>query len=126
MRSAPAACAAALLALSAGAWACGHCMEDKVAATYDHAVVTKAIGNGKVVVFAEVSGRGDPAALARTARRAASKVRDVVPGTVRVSQGPVTVSFAMNTATLSPEEALAAAERAAAGGMKLTLLTVMR
>jgi hypothetical protein len=118
--------AAGLIAFSPGTWACGYCVEDKVAATYDHAVVTKAIGNGRVVVFAEVSGSGSAAGLARAARRAAGRVRDVDPGSVRVSLAPVTVSFAMSTTALSAEGALAAAERAATGGLRLKLLTVMR
>ena len=126
MRAVRVVFAAGLIALSPGAWACGYCVEDKVAATYDHAVVTKAIGSGRVVVFAEVSGGGSAAALSQAARRAAARVREVDPASVRVSQTPVTVSFVMNTAALSPGEALAAAERAAAGRLKLTLLTVMR
>lgn len=124
MKGMRAAFAAGLVGLSTGAWSCGYCVEDKVAATYDHAVVTKAIGKGRVVVFAEVSGGGSPAALAGAARRAAARVREVDPGSVRVSQAPVTVSFAMSAA-ISPQEALGAAERAA-GGIKLTLLSVMR
>jgi hypothetical protein len=118
--------AAGLIALSPGAWACGYCVEDKVAATYDHAVVTRAIGKGHVVVFAEVSGSGNAAALAKVAGRAAAKVRDIDPGSVRVAEVPAVVSFALDAKGRSPAEALAATERASAGRFKLTLLTVMR
>lgn len=120
------ACAVALLALSPAAWACGYCVEDKVAATYDHAVVSNAVAKGRVVVFAEVSGGGSAATLARAARRAAARVREVDPGSVRVAETPPTLSFAMSAKGITPAEALAAAERAAAGGLRLTLLTVMR
>ena len=36
--------------------ACGHCIEDKVAATYDYSVLTRAAHDGHVVVFTEVRG----------------------------------------------------------------------
>ena len=125
MRMRP-ACAAALLAVAPAAWACGYCVEDKVAATYDHAVVKRAIGRGEAVVFAEVSGATDAASLTRKARRAAARLKDVDPGSIRVNETPPTISFALRSRARSPAEALAAAERAAAGGVKLTLLTVMR
>ena len=41
---------------SGSAYACGACIEDKVAATYDHAVVTKATAKGQVVVFGTFDG----------------------------------------------------------------------
>lgn len=97
-----------------------------MAATYDHAVVTRAIAKGQVVVFAEVSGGGSPATLVKAARRAAARVREVDPGSVRVAETPATLSFAMNGKALSPAAALAAAERGAGGAFRLQLLTVMR
>jgi hypothetical protein len=124
-RLARSAVIAALLAVPA-AWGCGYCVEDKVAASYDHAVVTNAIGKGQVVVFAEVSGEGGEAALVKTARRAAGQVKGIDRGSVRVTAVPATVSFALNPKARSPAEALAAAETAAGGRVKLRLLTVMR
>jgi len=46
-----------LLALVGGtAQACGYCVEDKIAATYDHAVVTRALAEKHHVVFLHVDG----------------------------------------------------------------------
>ena len=119
-------CAAVFVVAAPAAQACGYCVEDKVAATYDHAVVSRAIARGEVVVFAEVSGGANAASLTRKARRAAAQLKEVDRTSIRVAETPATLSFAMRSRTRSPAEALAAAERAAAGGVKLTLLTVMR
>lgn len=120
------ACAVAMLAVAQAASACGYCVEDKVAATYDHAVVSRARERGDVVVFAEVSGAMGAASLTRKARQAAARLKDVDPASIRVNETPATLSFALRGGGRLPAEALAAAERAAAGGVKLTLLTVMR
>ena len=110
--------AAAVLALAApAALACGVCIEDKVAAAYDHAVVTRAVDRGWVVVFAEVKGAGDAAAAAR-------RLGGVDASSVRVSQQPGSLSFALDPRRRSPREALAAIERAAAP-LRLELLKVM-
>jgi hypothetical protein len=91
--------AKALVAACASVWcmgplyACGTCAEDKIAATYDHAVVQAAARAGKVVVFCEVRGPFAPAKLAAAARR----VRGVDPGSIRVSQEPSALSFALDT-----------------------------
>ncbi|MBC8021534.1 MAG: hypothetical protein H7Y14_00325, partial [Burkholderiales bacterium] len=46
------------------ALACGICLEDKVAATYDHGMVMRATSRGQVVVFAEPRAPIDGARLA--------------------------------------------------------------
>ena len=120
------ACAVALLTVAQAAWACGYCVEDKVAATYDHAVVSRARERGDVVVFAQVSGAMDAASLTLKARQATARLKDVDPGSIRVNETAATISFALRSRNQTPAEALAAAERAAAGRVKLTLLTVMR
>src|SRR5262245_17603156 len=47
---------AALLAASGAALGCGYCVEDKIASTYDHAVVTRAIGARHHVVYFHIDG----------------------------------------------------------------------
>jgi len=125
-RLASAALAAALAALAPAAFACGVCVEDKVAATYDHGVITKALGRGHVVVFAEVKGKDSAASLTRAARKAALGVRGVDRASVRVAEQPTMLSFALDGSVRTPAQALAAIERAAASRVKLDLLKVMR
>ena len=74
-----------LLAIAAPAavWACGVCIEDKVAATYDHAVVQRAAATGKAMVYCEIHGSLDT----RRWQGAARQVRGLDPASVRVSQG---------------------------------------
>jgi hypothetical protein len=111
----------------AAAQACGVCIDDKVAAAYDHAVVTRAADRGLVVVFAEVRGHGAAAQFVPAARRAAARVKGVVAASVRSAEAPAALSFALDTRVRSPDAALAAVEEAAAkSGVKLALLKVLR
>ena len=74
--------------------ACGHCKEDKIAATYDYAVVSAARRNKQTVVFAELRGAIGP--LSQTCdwlRQQAEVSPGVIHGTVRVSLEPAAVSF---------------------------------
>ena len=56
---------AALLALSQQALACGYCVEDKIAAVYDHATVTHALAQKHQVAFFHVEGALAPGAARR-------------------------------------------------------------
>jgi len=120
--------AAALAALaSSGALACGVCVEDKIAATYDHAVVTEAAARRHVVVFAAVEGSGVPAEASRAVKEAAAKLKGVDRGTVRAADSPRALSFALDPRSATPEAALAAIQRAPrAAGVRLTLIRVLR
>ena len=109
------------------AQACGVCVEDKVAAAYDHAVVERARENGEVVVFAQVRGRGTSADSVGAAREAAGRVPGVVARSVRTSEDSEAISFAMDPRGRSPEAVLSAVERAAGrAAVKLELLKVLR
>jgi hypothetical protein len=86
---------AALLAATTAALACGYCVEDKIAATYDHAVLTKAFARKHHVVFMHVDG----AVPSRAAlERAAYAAPGVDAGSVRVAADLLTVSFAYDPA----------------------------
>jgi len=125
---------AALLALGAGhalgaapAAACGHCLEDKIAATYDYAVLAAAARHGHVVVFAELRGpaAGASPALRAWVRRALAALPGVDPGTVRVSLDPPAASFACDPARGAPARLVAAASpRLAAKGLSLVTLKI--
>jgi hypothetical protein len=126
IRIAARAAVALTLAIPA-AHACGVCVDDKVAAAYDHAVIEQARARGHVMVFAEVRGRGTAAQFVGAARKAAARVWGIAPRSVRVAEAPAALSFALDDGAVSPGEALAAVEKGAhASGVSLTLLKVMR
>ena len=86
---------AGLLLVSGQALACGYCVEDKIAATYDHAVITQALAAKHYVAFLHVDGVAkNRAALEKAAYSAPAVDR----GTVRVSADLLTVSFAFDPA----------------------------
>ena len=115
--------AAALTALAPSAsQACGACVEDKIAATYDHAVVLQAATRGDVMVVCEVSGALD----AKQLKQAVQRVRGVKPQSVRVSAQLAAVSFAVDLAVRSPQDAVAAAQRSLAPGSRLSIVHLGR
>lgn len=84
----------ALLAILLGwgtAQACGYCVEDKIAAVYDHAVVSRAVAARHEVVFLHVEGTATRRALEQAANAAGAD-----RGSVRVSADLLTVSFAFD------------------------------
>jgi hypothetical protein len=112
---------ALLLLGGSTALACGFCVEDKVAAVYDHAVVSRAREAGRVMVFAEVEGAGAAGERVRAVRKAAARVKAIDAASIRVSEAPAMVSFALDPRERSPQLALAAAERGAPGARLLLL-----
>jgi hypothetical protein len=121
-----AAIASACSVLPLASAGCGVCIEDKVAATYDHAVVIRAIERRHVVVFASGEGAAAPGSE-RALKAGAARVRGIDRASVRSAAAPLAVSFALDANVRTPEDALAAVERAAAvPGLRLTLLRVMR
>jgi hypothetical protein len=84
----------AVLAFLAGeAAACGYCVEDKIAATYDHAVVTGALAQGHHVVFFHVDG---PPVTRRALENAVSSVAGIDRRSVRISPDLLTLSVAFD------------------------------
>lgn len=105
----------------ATALACGVCIEDKMAATYDHAVVTRAMEHRHVVVFCEIRGEMQAARL----RKAASRVAGIDIATVRTSAEPAALSFVVDPRKQSPEAAVARLQRALDAKTKITLLRTL-
>ena len=101
--------ATALAAGAPAASACGVCVDDKVAATYDHALIERAAANRQQVVFVAVDGPVDGGALG--AKVAKANVKGVVAGTVRVSAAPAAFSFVL-AAREDPARAVAGFRRA--------------
>jgi hypothetical protein len=110
----------ALLMYGGIALACGVCVEDKVAATYDHAVVQRAAARGQVVVFCEIVGPVDAARIRKAARSVAALDAD----SVRVSEVPAAISFVVD-AKQSPQAAASAIQRGLAKGIELKVLRLM-
>ncbi len=112
---------AGLLTLAAASWPCGVCVEDKVAATYDYAVVQQAASKGRLMVFCEVGGAVDASRI----RNAARQVRGLDRSSVRLSTQPAALSFALDPAQLSPQAAVAALQRAVAPGTRLAIVKLV-
>jgi hypothetical protein len=109
--------------------ACGQCIEDKIAATYDHAVLTRAARDGHVVVFADIRGpaAGAGPALKAFIVRTLASTRGIDVGTVRVSLDPPAASFACDPARHAPKELLASVNpRLATKGLRLAVIEIDR
>ena len=117
-------------ALAAGApaagLACGACDEDKIAATYDHAVIDSAIAQHRQVVFVAIEGPVDARSIRARVAAAAAKVRGVRGETLRTSLAPPAFSFALDT-TRTPDAAVAEFRKAVGdSSARLTVVRIMR
>lgn len=101
--------------------ACGVCVEDKVAVTYDHAVVQRAAAKGDVVVFCELAGPIDRARLLAAARGTPGVRR----ASVRVSTQPAALSFVVEPKLRSPQTAVDAIQRTVGPGTRLTIVQLL-
>ena len=98
--------------------ACGICDEDKVAGTYDHAVVHHANLQRRIMVFCEVHGSLD----SRRLKAAVHRIRGVDPASLRTSANPATLSFALDSRRQSPQSAVDALQALALPGSQLTIV----
>ena len=126
-RIAVATFAALTLVASAAALAhaCGQCLEDKIAATFDAGVRERAARIGHVVVFTEVKGpaAGAPPSLQEFIVRTLAATRGVDAGSVRVSLDPPAAAFACDSRVRASILA-AASPRLAARRLSLAVLRV--
>jgi hypothetical protein len=117
--------AGALTMASGALFACGACIEDKIAATYDHATVTAAAAKGDRVVFGAIDGPIDTRQVSERLRATAPKIHGVRQGTVHASTAPPAFSFAMDRRAQPAEAAVAELEqRLAIPGLRLTVIRV--
>ena len=119
--------AAALLALSQQAFACGICVEDKMAAVYDHATVTRALAQKHQVAFFHIDGALLPGAATRRELEALSNgASGVDKGTARASVESASLSVAFDPQRTTVASLQAALERRLAARKKsLMRLDVM-
>lgn len=92
---------AALLFLAGEAAACGYCVEDKIAATYDHAVVTRALERGQHLAFFHVEGPEPRPEATRRALEDAASMAGVEKASVRISPDLLTLSLAFDPRRVS-------------------------
>ena len=125
-RAMPLIALAAGATLAASSLACGVCIEDKVAATYDYSIVMTAIAKHHVVVFGQIEGAVDMQAAVAKIAAAAPHLRGVDRKTVRTSVSPAAFSFALDPAVQVPAAALAEMQkRLRMQGVKLSILRVV-
>lgn len=107
--------AAIVVGVASTAVACGYCVEDKVAAAYDHAVVAKARGQGHEVVYLSLEfTRAIDRDTAGKISKAIERVAFVDRGSVRVAADAGSVSLAFDAKRAPPDTMLDAVERAVA------------
>jgi hypothetical protein len=118
---------AALLAVSPGAFACGYCVEDKIAAVYDHASIAKAIGQRHPVVFFAIEGNlKQDDATRRQIDAIAASAPGVDPGSVRISLDAASLAIAFDPRRTSLVMVQRALERKlAALGLSLLAMRIM-
>jgi hypothetical protein len=110
--------------LSAATFACGICIEDKIAATYDHAVVMRAAARHHVLVFGEIVGTAAMQGATKKIARAAPQVQGIDRASVRTSVSPPAFSFALDPAVQAPDAAVAELQKSVPVA-KLKVLRVM-
>ena len=92
----------AMLAAHGHTLACGHCVEDKIAAVYDHAVITAAAAQNHHVAFFAIDGTMPTEASARGAlQRAVSAARGIDRGSARISIELASLSLSFDPRRMS-------------------------
>lgn len=86
-----------LLALQGtAAIACGHCVEDKIAAVYDYTIVTQALGQKHQIAFFAIEGTLTPGNDVRQIIKAIESASVADKGSARVSVESASLSVAFD------------------------------
>jgi hypothetical protein len=118
--------AAALALLPVAALACGYCVEDRVAAVYDHAVIVRALERGHEVAFLAVDGPLADGVAQRRMIESSLRAAGADRGSVRVSITGAAVSFAYDPARKGLGPIVRAFEKKVTGeGLSVSLLRVV-
>ena len=122
MRACLAIASLALAFHAPGALACGHCVEDKIASAYDHAVVTRSLAQKHHVAFFHIDGALVPGeASKRSLEALAESTQGVDKGSARVAVETATLSVAFDPARAPLVSVQAALDRKLAA-RKLSLM----
>ena len=127
MRAALAVAAVLLAAQGSGASACGYCVEDRVAAAYDHSVIVRSLERRHEVAFFAIEGQiaANPR-LGREIQNALESTGGVDRGSSRVSLTAGSLSFAYDPARQKLGPIMRAIERTLAPkGLSVSLLRVV-
>ena len=108
------------------AMACGYCIEDRVAAVYDHRVVEAAVAGHRHVAFLAIEGAVVQGEASRRVVAAALESAGTTPGTARVALDNGACSVAFDPARTSLAALVERGNRALRGkGMTLAALRVI-
>jgi hypothetical protein len=112
---------------ASAAYACGHCIEDRMAAVYDHAVLTRASAARHKVAFFAVLGTVPPDyATAQAIRREVEQVPGVNRNSVRYSSELASLSLSFDPGAVRYAALERALNTALAGrGLKLGLINIV-
>jgi len=116
-----------ILATSASAYACGYCVEDKIAAVYDHAAIERALAERQTVVFFAIDGPLSASANTRVRLQAiADATSGVIQGSARVSvdAAALAVAYDPRRMTLAAVQRLLE-RRLAPYGLSLAVLRIV-
>ena len=117
--------AGALFAVVLAAEACGYCIEDRVAAVYDQAIVDSALVQGRRVVFFGLEGSPRLSGATGRAVLAALNGSGTVRGSARVNLENAAAAVAYDPARTDPGALALSADRALAPfGLTLAPLRV--
>jgi hypothetical protein len=116
-----------LLVPAAAAVACGYCVEDRIAAAYDHSVIVSSLDRSHEVAFFAIEGAVAPSAgFRREIRTALQSTKGIDRGTERVSNDTTSLSFAYDPARHKLGPIMRAIEsRLAPKGLNISLLRVI-
>lgn len=116
--------AATASVIAVDAAACGHCVEDAVAAVYDYQVELRADHEHMAIAYVGVRGvRAETPAAASSVAKTLRDIPNAEAGTVRTSVSPPAASFAWRGDEASLGEAMRAANaQLLPAGLKLELL----
>ena len=115
------------LAAASPVLGCGHCIEDRVAAVYDHAVVTAALDKRHQIAFLAIEGRLSTASEARRIlAESLARAKGVDARSLRISMDSASLSIAYDAKRVSSEQIVAALNRTLeARSLSVSLLKVM-
>jgi hypothetical protein len=118
--------ALSLAGASGGAFACGYCVEDRVAAVYDHDAVEGALAQRRNVAFFGIEGEVAGTEASRRALVSAVEKAGGIKGTSRVALENAAISVAYDPARTTLDSLTARANRPlAAKGLTLSPLRVI-
>ncbi len=93
------------LAASLSSFGCGYCIEDRVAAVYDHSVITEALDKRHQIAFFALEGKLPAEGQARrVVADALRSAKGIDSQSLRVSVASASLSLSYDAARISPAD----------------------